>query len=142
MGVFFQREIHKTLAVRIQARYMGMGYDVVGIPSNNLSINYLTFPGSLHYSVSNHLSFIAGPYLSFTLGGTKINNQDITKTYHKNDLGFCLGAEHDIYKNFALAVNYFVGTKNIWLDDSNGAIKYTNRALQFTLIYKLKKTDL
>ena len=140
-GFFYQAGVSETVALRVQAQYMGMGYQDALYSSNNVDINYLTFPVSIQYSANKHLSFGAGPYLSFTLGGTKINNEDITKTYHKNDFGFFIGGEHDLYKNFALGVKYFIGTKNIWLNDQNGTIKYTNRALQFTLIYKFKKTN-
>lgn len=143
-GVFYQLDFSNGLAFRANAQYMGLGYKADNATVSNLSINYLTIPLTLFYSVNHHLRFNAGPYVSFTIGGTKINNQDITKTFHKNDFGFGFGAEHDLYKNFALGINYYVGLKNIWLADINtsgGTIKYTNRALQFTLIYKFKKPN-
>src|SRR5262249_32180895 len=118
------------------------GYKDKNAPVDNLSIDYLAFPVVFQYMASKHLSFNTGPYLSFTLGGTKINNEDITKTYHKNDFGFSVGPEHDVYKNLSLAANYIIGTKNIWLNDQGGTVKYTNRALQFTLIYKFRKPSL
>jgi len=139
-GIFYQHRFSDLIAIRVQGSYMGLGYKSQGSFGSDVSIDYLTFPVSIQYSANKHLSFGAGPYLSFTLGGTKINNEDITKTYHKNDFGFFMGGEHDLYKNFALGVKYFIGTKNIWLNDQNGTLKYTNRALQFTLIYKFKKT--
>ncbi len=137
-GFFYQKEFAKGLGIRLQARYMGMGYNKRQ-SNNNLSINYLTFPISLNYSVTKHLAFFVGSYVSFTLNGTKVNNQVITKAYHKNDFGFSFGAEHDLYKNFAIGTTYYLGTKNIWLNDQGGSIKYTNRTLQFALIYKFKK---
>jgi long-subunit fatty acid transport protein len=140
-GIFYQHRFSNLFAIRVQGSYMGLGYNHQGSFGSDVSIDYLTFPVSIQYAANKHLSFGAGPYLSFTLGGTKINNEDITKTYHKNDFGFFVGGEHDLYKNFALGVKYFIGTKNIWLDDQNGTLKYTNRALQFTLIYKFKKTN-
>ncbi|HEV8513112.1 MAG TPA: outer membrane beta-barrel protein, partial [Cyclobacteriaceae bacterium] len=145
-GLFYQKGFsgaQDVLAIRVEAKYMGMGYQQIG-PSpfdKSIEIDYLTFPVSLFYSANKHLSLSAGLYLSFILGGTEINNQAITKTYHKNDNGFSFGLEHDVFKNFAMGVNYIIGIKNIILDDSNGATKYTNRALQFTLIYKFKKTS-
>src|SRR5258708_6903687 len=136
-GVFYQYMFLTKLSFRVHAEYMSLGYK--DNTAGNLDINYLTFPITVHYSATKHLTFSTGTYISFTLGGTKINNEDITKTYHKNDFGFSIGAQHDVYKNFSLAANYIIGTKNIWLDDQGGTIKYTNRALQFTLIYKFKK---
>ena len=138
-GIFYEFGFSKTLAVRANLQYMGLGYGESTSNTSNLDINYLTIPLALRYSANEHLSLTAGTYVSFTSGGTKINNQDITKTYHKNDFGFSIGAEHDIYKNFALGVNYIIGTKNIWLNDQGGAYKRTNRALQFNLIYKFKR---
>jgi hypothetical protein len=138
-GAFYELGITDLFAVRAGARYSGLGYADNGGTISKLDINYLTLPFAARYNVTHRLSVCAGPYVSFTLGGTKINNQDITKTYHKNDFGFSLGAEQDVYKNFALGVNYLIGTKNIWLNDANGTFKYTNRALQFILIYKFKK---
>src|SRR5260221_2155715 len=139
-GVFYQYNFLKNLSLRMQAQYMNLGYN--DNTAGNLDINYLTFPITFHYSATRHLTFNTGPYISFTLGGTKINNEDITKTYHKNDFGFSIGAEYDFYKKVSLAVNCIIGTKNIWLQDYGGTIKYTNRALQFTLIYKFKKNIL
>jgi hypothetical protein len=138
LGFFYHFGFNEKIGLRLNARYMGLGYNS---DVQNVSINYLTFPLSLHYSLTNHLCLNAGPYLSFTIGGANLNGQDITKTYHKNDTGISFGGEHDIYKNFAIGVNYLVGLKNIWLDDQNGTFKYTNRALQLTLIYKFKKTN-
>ena len=86
------------------------------------------------------MSLTAGAYLSFTINNTSYDSglgaQSITSVYHKNDFGFILGAEHDLYKNIGLRLNYIVGAKNIWLNDVSGTYKYTNRALQLTLIYK------
>ncbi len=141
-GFFYQYSFLEKISFRVSAQYMGLGYHENNFFIDNLDINYLTFPITFHYSVTKHLSINAGPYLSFTLGGTRINNEDITKTYHKNDFGFVVGAEHDIYKNLAFGTYYYVGTKNIWLNDLNGLIKYTNRALQFTLIYKFRKNKI
>jgi hypothetical protein len=138
-GIFYEYGFSKILAVRANLQYMGLGYTGSTSNINHVDINYLTIPLVLKYLANEHLSLTAGTYVSFTLGGTKIKNQDITKTYHKNDFGFSIGAEHDIYKNFSLSVNYIIGTKNIWLDDQGGTYKYTNRAIQFTLIYKFKK---
>ncbi|SRR5260221_6546003 len=147
-GVFYQKGFSDLLALRLNAQYMGLGYDSKGSSGTPVDINYLTFPLTLHYVANKHLSFSTGPYLSFTLGGTKINDEDITSTYHKNDFGFSFGAEHDLYKNFSFGINYFIGLKNIWLNDTQTVPgvytttnKYTNRALQFTLIYKFKKTN-
>ncbi|SRR5258706_5448734 len=147
-GIFYQKWFSDLLALRLNAQYMGLGYDSKGSSGTAVTINYLTLPLTLHYATNKHLSFSAGPYLSFTLGGTKINNEDITKTYHKNDFGFSFGAEHDLYKNISFGINYFVGLKNIWLNDTQTVPgvytttnKYTNRALQFTLIYKFKKPN-
>lgn len=147
-GFFFQREFSSALAIRLSGQYMGLGYNYKGSFGADLNINYLTFPITLNYAVNKHLSFVGGPYMSFTLGGTKVNDQDITNTYHKNDFGFSLGMEHDIYKNLSLGINYFIGTKNIILQDKTTdsfgdtySVKNTNRALQLTLIYKFKKPD-
>ncbi|GHN00191.1 hypothetical protein WSM22_16800 [Cytophagales bacterium WSM2-2] len=138
-GVFYHRSFSELFAIRVNAQYMGLGYKNPN--ADNLDIGYLTFPVTLHYVANKHLSLNAGAYLSFTVGGTKVNNEIITKTYHKNDFGLSFGAEHDLFKNLALSVNYFIGTKNIWLDDQGGNLKFTNRALQFGLIYKFKKTS-
>lgn len=136
-GFFYQHGVSELVAIRAGAQYMGMGYK--NSNASDLDISYLTFPVGLHYTGNKHLSLNAGVYLSFTLGGTKVNNEIITKTYHKNDFGISLGAEHDLYKNLALSVNYIIGTKNIWLDDQDGTLKFTNRVLQLSLIYKFKK---
>jgi hypothetical protein len=140
-GLFYQLGFSETLSLRANAKFMGMGYKAPNHTIEDLEIDYLTFPVALQYAANKHFTVNAGPYLSFTLGGTRINNEIITKTYHRNDFGFFVGTEHDVYRNFALAVNYYIGTKNIWLADhvSWYSIKYTNRALQFTLIYKFKK---
>ncbi|MBS1680752.1 MAG: porin family protein [Bacteroidetes bacterium] len=140
-GVFYEYGISKILAVRVNLQYMGLGYRGSAPGFSHFDINYLTIPLKVKYSANEHFSLTAGTYLSFTLNGTKINNQNITNYYHKNDFGFSIGAEHDIYKNFALGVNYIIGTKNILLDDQGGIYKYNNRALQLTLIYKFKKTS-
>ncbi len=131
-GIFYEYNFSDAIAMRANAQYMGMGYTSKGTSPDKLDINYLTFPISFHYFANKHLSLNAGSYVSFTIGGTKLNNEDITKTYHKNDFGLIIGAEHDLYKNFALGVNYFIGFKNIWLFDSTPGVnyKYTNRALQ------------
>lgn len=147
LGIFYQVGFNEQLGLRLGVRYMGMGYQIQAT-SENVDINYLTLPVAIHYFVNKKLSFNTGPYLSFTLGGTKINNQSITSTYHKNDHGFSFGGEYDLSKNVAVALNYFIGLKNILLDDSIvdinnnkiGEDSHTNRALQFTLIYKFKKT--
>lgn len=148
-GFFYHFGLSETYGIRVNAQYMGLGYKAKDI-GTDVDINYLTFPLTFHYNATKHLSFNSGAYLSFTLGGTKINNEDITKTYHKNDYGISIGGEHDLYKNFSLSVNYVIGLKNIWLNDNatypdplNLTLnsKYTNRALQFTVIYKFKKTS-
>lgn len=147
-GFFYHLGLSETAGIRVGARYMGMGYKNKADSVTSLNINYLTFPLSFAYHVNERLSFNSGAYLSFTLGGTKINNEEITKTYHKNDFGISLGAEYDLYKNFSMAVNYFIGLKNIWLNDTQALpafgitinSKHTTRALQFTVIYKFKKT--
>jgi Outer membrane protein beta-barrel domain len=152
VSVFYQLNVNDQMGLRLNASYMGMGYQQVGTNNDNVEINYLTFPLAFHYYVNKYLSFNAGPYLSFTLGGSKINNQPITSTYHKNDAGFNIGGEHIIYRNLSIAATYVIGLKNIILDDSIfisdgttttkiGEIKRTNRALQFTLIYKFKKAN-
>ena len=140
-GVFYHHPLSHAISVRVNAQYMGMGYNSRAKSGSNVDINYLTFPITFHYHANKHLSLNAGPYLSFTLGGTKTNGMDITKTYHKNDFGFSFGGEHDLWKNFALGINYFIGLKNIWLSDEvtllpglNASYQYTNRALQFTVI--------
>ncbi len=148
IGIFYHFGLSETIGIRVGARYMGLGYKSKADSASSLNINYLTLPLTFHYHVNKHLSFNSGAYISFTLGGTKVNNQDITETYHKNDFGINVGGEHDLYKNFSLAINYIIGLKNIWLND-NATIpygltvnsKHTNRALQFTLIYKFKKTN-
>ena len=147
-GVFYHLLLSEASSVRVNAQYMGLGYNSNGNSGSYVDINYLTFPITFHYHANKHFSLNTGPYISFTLGGSKINNQDITKTYHKNDFGFSFGGEHDLWKNFALGVNYFIGLKNIWLSDEiiiqpglNASYKYTNRALQITLIYKFKKVN-
>jgi hypothetical protein len=146
-GVFYHHLLSGVTSVQVNAQYMGLGYNPVGKTGSAVDINYLTFPITFHYHANKHFSLNAGPYVSFTLGGTKINNQDITETYHKNDFGFSFGAEHDLWKNFALGISYVIGLKNIWLNDNSTNStytvnsKYTNRALQFTVIYKFKKTN-
>jgi hypothetical protein len=146
-GLFYHFGLSETSGIRVNAQYMGLGYKAKDV-GTDVDINYLTFPLTFHYNVTQHLSFNSGAYVSFTLGGTKINDEDITKTYHKNDYGISIGGEHDLYKNLSLSVNYIIGLKNIWLNDIQTApgfftidSKYTNRALQFTLIYKFKKTN-
>ena len=147
-GFFYHFGLSETFGIRLNAQYMGLGYKAKEA-GTDVDINYLTFPLTFHYNVTEHLSFNSGAYVSFTLGGTKINNEDITKTYHKNDYGISIGGEYDLYKNFSLSVNYIIGLKNIWLNENatypdpvlNIKVnsKYTNRALQFTVIYKFKK---
>ena len=148
VGIFYHIGLSEIAGIRAGARYMGLGYKNKTDSGSSVNINYLTFPLTFHYHVNKHLSFNSGAYISFTLGGTKINNEDITNTYHKNDFGASIGGEHDLYKNISIAVNYFIGLKNIWLKDNvtypppfgfTSNSKYTNRALQFTLIYKFKK---
>jgi len=144
LGAFYQFGLPGNFALRLGAQYMSMGTRSNG---EELEINYLTLPLTVHYSIYKKLSFNTGVYLSFTLGGTKVNNQPITKTYHQNDRGLNFGAEYEVYKNVAVGVNYVVGFMNIWLADkttdpiSNATTGTTvnNRALQFTLIYKFKK---
>jgi hypothetical protein len=145
-GVFYHLHLSEVTSVQANAQYMGLGYNSRASSQPDVDINYLTFPITFHYHANKHFSLNTGPYISFTLGGTKINNQDITKTYHKNDFGFSFGGEHDLYMNFSLGINYFVGLKNIWLNDTQTVPgfftttnKYTNRAIQVTLIYKFKK---
>src|SRR5882762_9980896 len=90
-GFFFHYRPSEITGIRINAQYMGLGYKAkVG---TSVDINYLTFPLTFHYNVTKQLSFNSGAYVSFTLGGTKINNEDITKTYHKNDYGISIGGE-------------------------------------------------
>ena len=144
-GVFYQYGFNERMGLRLNAQYMGLGYKDDDF---TLDINYLTFPLTFHYSVNERLSFSTGPYLSFTLGGTNLFNEPITKTYHKNDHGLSVGGEYGFYKNLSIGVSYIFGLKNILLDDTitdingnTGTIKVTNRALQFTLIYKFKKTN-
>ena len=148
LGFFYHFQLSENMGIRANAQYMGLGYKTKTDSATTVNINYLTFPLTFHYNVNKHLSFNSGAYVSFTLGGTKINNQDITNTYHKNDFGISIGGEHDLYKNFSVAINYIMGLKNIWLNDNTTipfglteTSKHTNRALQFTLIYKFKKTN-
>lgn len=144
-GAFYQYGFNEKMGLRLNAQYMGLGYKDQDF---TLDINYLTFPLTFHYSVNERLSFNTGPYLSFTLGGTHLFDEPITKTYHKNDHGLSFGGEYGIYKNLSIGVSYILGLKNILLDDTIedingnvGTIKVTNRALQFTVIYKFKKTS-
>ncbi len=136
-GVFYHWSFSKKFAARANVQYMGMGYS--SGPIGDLTINYLTFPLAIHFSASEKLSFNAGAYVSFTTGGTMINGNGITKTYHKNDNGFYGGAEYDLSKHISLSLNYYLGTKNIWLDDQGGTVELNNRAVQLLLIYKFKK---
>jgi hypothetical protein len=145
-SVFFQKNFNEKMGVRVKAQYLALGYRNAGSDPDRVEINYLSFPVTFNYSIKNfHLN--TGVYLTFTLNGTRINGQEITKTYHKNDNGLLFGVEYDVYKNFAIATSYIFGLKNIWLNDKIGqpylgiigTTHYTNRALQFTLIYKFKK---
>lgn len=133
-GVYYHLNFSNQLGARINAQYMGLGcYSNNGSgQSPQINVNYFSLPVSLIYFANKNLSFNVGSYVSFRLNGS-------TSGYHKNDFGLLLGAEHNIYKNFGLAVNYYVGLKNIILNDNNGTLKCTNRALQFILIYKFKK---
>ncbi len=139
-GVFYQRGFSQNLGARLSTQYMSMGI-------KGIEINYFTLPLTIHYSIKNRLSFNAGPYLSFTLGGTRINNEPITKTYHQNDRGFILGGSYEFYKNISLDINYVLGLMNIRLADTitdistntTYHIKVMNRALQLTLTYKFRK---
>ena len=150
-GIFYEYRFNEKMGLRLNVQYMGLGYknnDPNLSLVENLTINYISLPLTFHYSVNKHLSFSSGPYLSFTLGGTKINNQSITKTYHHNDDGFIIGGEHDLYKGLAISANYIFGLKNIWLNDTSNDpsgstthTKVTNRALQISLIYKFKKSS-
>lgn len=147
-GFFYHFGLSEAFGIRVNAQYLGLGYKAKDV-GTDVDINYLTFPLTFHYNVTQQLSLNSGAYVSFTLGGTKINNEDITKTYHKNDYGISVGGEYAVYKNFSLSVNYIIGLKNIWLNDNatypdpvlniNVNSKYTNRALQFAVIYKFKK---
>jgi hypothetical protein len=155
ISVFYQREISNKLEVRIKASYAGFGFNdpnAMYYPYNatvyffkNVDINYLMLPINLYYKANSHLLLGGGPYVSFLVGASQINGQDVTSVYHKNDFGIILGGEHDIYKNFSLNISYVIGAKNIWLNDKDSSYGYTysvtNRALQFTLIYKFKKTN-
>jgi hypothetical protein len=137
-SVFYHRDFAHGIGARLGAGYWQLGY-------RGLNINYATIPLSLVYRLNNRLSVSGGPYLSFTINNSTVESSPasppvvtspITSWYHKNDTGFTLGAEFDVYKNVGVGVNYIVGTKNIWLFDDNGTYSYNNRALQFTLIYK------
>lgn len=61
-----------------------------------------------------------------TVGGTKINNQEITKTRHKNDHSFSTGTEYGIYKKLPMGLNYYIGLKNNTLSDSQNEFGITN----------------
>jgi len=138
-GFFYQYRVLDKISLRANAQYMALGAKGGFFYAHDLNINYLTFPVTVHYQVTKNLSLNTGGYLSFTIANTNLNDQPITSTYHKNDFGFSFGGERDMCKNFSLGVNYYVGLKNIWLADQGGSIKYTNRVLQFTLIYKFRK---
>ena len=146
-GVFYQIGFTRNLGVRLGAQYMSMGTKASGSQSRDIEINYLTLPLTIHYSIKDRLSFNAGPYLSFTLGGTRINNEPITKTYHQNDRGFTFGVSYEFYKNISVDINYVLGLMNIWLADTTADsatnttyhTKVMNRALQLTLTYKFRK---
>ncbi|HTH54551.1 MAG TPA: porin family protein [Cyclobacteriaceae bacterium] len=147
-GIFYQYGFNEKMGLRLGAHFWGLGYSNINSFTGDVSINYLTLPLTFQYSATPHLSFNAGAYLSFTLGGSRFNNEDITKTYHHNDDGLVFGGEHDLYKNLAISVKYIWGLKNIWLNDTQTLpsippitihTNYTNRALQITLIYKFKK---
>jgi len=147
-GIFYQYELSNPFALRLKAAFMGLGYNQKGdLGGGDVSINYLTLPLTLNYHVTKSLTFLVGPYLSFTLSGSQMGGQPITTTYHKNDFGLSIGGEQDVSNNFTLSISYFIGVKNIILADEvhfiNGSTsyKYTNRALQFTLIYKFKKAN-
>lgn len=150
ISIFYNQKISDPFSVRVYARYNELGYKKVGSQGTDVDINYFTIPVAAVYQVYKGLFIHAGSYVSFTLNNTKLFGQDIIKTYHKNDFGFMLGAEHTLYKNFALNASYSVGLKNIWLADSSTdpfsgrtfTTKVTNRALQVTLIYKFKKTTI
>ena len=147
-GVFYHRGFSKNLGVRLGAQYMGMGANANGIQALDIEINYLTLPLTIHYSINDRFSFNAGPYLSFTLGGTRLNNEPITKTFHQNDRGLKFGGGYEFYKNISVNINYVLGLMNVWLADTTTDnvtnttyhTEVTNRALQISLIYKFKKT--
>jgi hypothetical protein len=149
VGLFYQIGIGEKMGVRFKAQYLCLGYKNKGGIPDRLEINYLCFPVTFHYSITPKLGVTVGPYLCFTLGGTKVNGKEITSTYHKNDNGLNLGFEYEVYKNISLGANYILGLKNIWLNDNIGQpyygtigeTQYTNRAMQFTVIYKFKKTN-
>jgi hypothetical protein len=144
-SVFYQYNISNVLGIRANARYQGLGYHLAEstsyafIRNYNVTINYLTIPLSVHYSINSRLSVNGGAYVSFRVGGKDWSNQEITKTYHKNDFGFSVGSEYAIYKSFSISLSYIIGAKNIWLNDQGGDYIRTNRALQIALIYKFKK---
>ena len=148
-GVFYQRGFSKNMGVRLDAQYMGMGTKANGFQTRDIEINYLTLPLTIHYSVKDRLSFNAGPYLSFTLGGTRLNNEPVTKTFHQNDRGFRFGGAYEFYKNISVNINYVLGLMNVWLADTSTDnvtnttyhTKVMNRALQFSLIYKFSKNS-
>jgi len=142
-GAFYQYGFTEKMGLRLTAQYMGLGYVDQGFSVN---INYLTFPLNFQYFVTPRLSFNTGPYLSFTLGGTRIYNQAITSIYHKNDHGLSIGGTYEFHKNICISIGYVIGLKNILLADTikdingnTGTITYNNRALQLTLIYKFTK---
>jgi len=147
-GIFYHLGINEKMGVRFKAQYLCLGYKNKWANPDRVEINYLYLPVTFHYSILPKFSLSAGPYLCFTLGGTRIYQQDITGVYHKNDNGLEFGVEYDVFKNVAIGTRYILGLKNIWLNDnigqpyaggSVGRTEYTNRALQLTLIYKFKK---
>jgi hypothetical protein len=148
-GGFYHKNINEKMGIRVKAQYLGLGYLNKGAYPDRVEINYLSFPLAFYYSITEKFHLNAGAYITFTMNGTKINGQEITKTYHKNDNGVLFGAEYDVYKNWAIAAGYIFGLKNIWLNDqigqpyvgTIGTTHYTNRALQLTMIYKFKKTS-
>ncbi|MFN8340798.1 MAG: outer membrane beta-barrel protein [Cyclobacteriaceae bacterium] len=138
LGAFRDFSIGKGLSLRGGARYTAMGFAKHGY-IESVSINYLTLPVSLRYFASDYLSIGAGVYLSFTVGGSTLNGQAITRTYHKNDDGVFLLAEYKLPANLSVSMQYVIGHKNVILADSDPILQFsqttTNRALHLMLIY-------
>jgi hypothetical protein len=143
-GLFYQFNLSDLFALRIGARYFGLGSATKGQP--DLNLNYLSTPICFNYSINSNFNASAGAYFSFLLNDDSYFGLPIHLRFSKNDFGTVLGLEHKLYKNFSIGAHYYLGLKNIYLYDkrvdSQGGTwttKYTNRVFQFSIIYKFRR---
>jgi Outer membrane protein beta-barrel domain len=144
-GIFYQFNFSKTFSIRPAIKYNGLGCTrtnqnfFIGLPViASVELEYLTVPISFIYNANPDFRVNAGGYVSRLISGST-SYATVNDLFYDFDWGAVIGLERDLFGDFFISVNYFMGLANVYsqYNYSFSEVIVSNRNLQISVGYRL-----